>query len=357
MTNEAINHTDLAHARLSGSRIERALLCPGSVQLEATLPDQTNDAALRGTAIHEIADALLRNDPLPAHHADKPEDWVQEASDYASTLTSYADGWAKKRFVEFKVNDGLSQLHPTLGGTADYVAIGSGRLLVADLKTGRVDVQPTYNAQLMTYAAGVVLQLQAPESINVTLAIYQGGRLKTWDCAHADLLDWMDTLKDLSKRVWHPKPIRSPSTDACRWCRAKSICPELNAKAKEIATAVAHQDFGLVQAVGTEPPAVTIPHIDTAMLDTADLLQSWIDDVREKAKRQIVDGHEITGWRMRPGRKMIQIVDSEKAERMAKDVQEAWTLKSASALQKLGILPSSLFREVNAAASLVKVDK
>ena len=357
MTKEAVNHTDRAHARLSGSRIERALLCAGSVQLEATLPDQPNDAALRGTAIHEIADALLKGESVPAHHADKPEDWIQEASDYARTLTEYAASWSKKRFVEMRVDDGLRQLHPSLGGTADYVAIGSGRLLVADLKTGRVDVQPTYSAQLMTYAAGVVLQLQAPASINVTLAIYQGGKLKTWDCAHADLLDWMDTLKDLSERVWHPTPARTPSADACRWCRAKTICPELNAKAKEIATAVAHQDFGLVQAEGTEPPAVTIPHIDTSMLDTADLLQSWIDDVREKAKRQIVEGREITGWRMKPGRKMIQIVDAEKAERMAKDVKEAWTLKSASQLQKLGVLPSSLLREVNAAASLVKVDK
>lgn len=357
MTHQTINHSARAHKRLSGSRIERALLCPGSIQLEATLPDEPNDAALRGTAIHEIADALLRNEPLPAHHQDKPEDWIQEAADYAWTLTDYASGWAKKRFVEMRLDDGLGQLHPSLGGTADYVAIGSGRLLVADLKTGRVDVQPTYSAQLMTYAAGVVLQLQAPPTINITLAIYQGGKLKTWDCTHADLLDWMDTLRDLSERVWHTHPARTPSADACRWCRAKTVCPELNAKAKEIATLVAHQDFGLVQTEGTELPAVTVPHIETAMLDTADMLQSWIDDVREKAKRQISEGREITGWRMKPGRRMVQIVDADKAEALAKDVKEAWTLKGASALQKLGILPSSLFREVNAAASLVKVDK
>lgn len=352
-----IDHSARRHKRLSGSRIERALLCAGSVQLESTLPEQeVNEAALRGTAIHEIADALLSGHPIPEHHSDKPDDWVEEAKDYASALTAYTAPWAKKRFVELRVDDGLGKLHPHLGGTADYVAIGSGRLLVADLKTGRIDVQPQWSGQLMTYAAGVVLQLQAPPTINVTLAIYQGGKLKTWDCAHADLLDWMDTLKDLSSRVWDENPIRTPSADACRWCRAKTICPELNAKAKEIATLVAHQDFGLVEAKNGEPPAVTIPHITTDVLDTADLLQSWIDDVRDKAKRQIIDGHEITGWRMKPGRRMIQIVDADKAEKLAQGVREAWTLKTPSALQKLGVLPSSLFREVTAAASLVKVD-
>ena len=108
---------------------------------------------------------------------------------------------------------------------------------------------------------------------------------------------------------------------------------------------------------GSEPAPVAVPHISTDMLDTADLLQTWIDAVRETAKKQIVDGAEIVGWRMRPGRRMVQIVDADKAEKLAKDHPEAWTLKTASQLQKLDVFPSSLFREVNAAASLVRVDK
>lgn len=351
-------HQARKHKRLSGSKVERALLCAGSVQLEATVPDPgAGEAALRGTAIHEIADALLSGKPVPAEHQDKPQEWIDEAQEYATALTEYVQPWAKKTFVELCVDQGLGQIHAHLGGTADFVAIGAGRLLVADLKTGRIDVQPHWSAQLMTYALGVVLQLKAPPSINVTLAIYQDGKLKTWDCAYPDLMDWMDTLTDLSARVWADKPLRSPSADACRWCRAKSVCPELSDKAKQIATLVANQDFGIVQPEGSEAPVVKVPHITTDMLDMADLLQAWIDDVREKAKRQLIDGQEIVGWRMRPGRRMVQIIDIEKAERMAQGVKEAWTLKTPSALQKLGVLPSSLFREVNAAGSLVKVDK
>lgn len=355
----AIDHKQRKHARLSGSKIERALLCAGSVQLEAQQPEQdSGDAAKRGTAIHEIADAMLRGLPVPAEHLDKPEDWKEEARIYAFAVREHAASLStKKNMVELRVDDGLRQLHDSLGGTADYVAIGGGWLLVCDLKTGRVDVDPKWNSQLMTYAAGVVLQLKAPPTIKIRLAIYQGGKLKTWDCEYADLLDWMDTLRDLTARVWTDNPVRTPSADACRYCRAKLACPELQDKAKQIATAVAQQDFGLVEPKGSEPAPVALPHISTDMLDTADLLQTWIDAVRETAKKQIIDGTEIVGWRMRPGRRMVQIVDADKAEKLAKDHPEAWTLKTASQLQKLDVFPSSLFREVNAAASLVRVDK
>lgn len=116
-----IDHSARRHKRLSGSRIERALLCAGSVQLESTLPEQeVNEAALRGTAIHEIADALLSGHPIPEHHSDKPDDWVEEAKDYASALTAYTAPWAKKRFVELRVDDGLGKPVSTSSASATY---------------------------------------------------------------------------------------------------------------------------------------------------------------------------------------------------------------------------------------------
>lgn len=351
------SHETRSHARLSGSRIARALLCPGSIQLESTQPDQTNDAALKGTAIHEIADALLNGGTVPAQHHDKPDEWVQEAHGYARAILEYTAPWAKKRLVELNLDPGLRLIHESMGGTADYVAIGSGRLLVADLKTGRNDVSPIWNSQLMTYAVGAVKQLKAPDTIKVTLAIYQGGQLKTWDCAYPDLIDWADTLTELAKRVWADNPVREPSADACRYCRAKTVCPELADKARSIAASIANQEFGLVkEAAVAGVPGVDVDAITTDTLNTADLLQHWIDAVRDRAKQQLIQGREIAGWQLRKGRKMVQITDTAKLEAAAKAHPDAWTLKTPSALQKMGVFPSSLFRETSAAASLVKVD-
>jgi len=49
----------MKHARISASRVERILNCPGSLALEVLMPDQTNAAAEKGTAIHALAEEIL----------------------------------------------------------------------------------------------------------------------------------------------------------------------------------------------------------------------------------------------------------------------------------------------------------
>ena len=345
----APNHTERKHARLSGSRIERALLCPGSIQLEATCPDTKSEAAQRGTLIHETADALFLDLPTP-EGADA--DMVQEAADYVQAIKDYTQGWAKKTFPEFPVNEGLETIHKAMGGTADYVAIGGGRLLVADLKTGSVPVSPKFSPQLMTYALGVIKKLNAPPTITVELAIWQR-ELKVWKCTHSDLMEWEQTLKELAVRVFATNPIRTPSSDACQWCRAKTVCPELAAKAKDIATAAAVSDFDVGLPVDQQP--VTTPTITPEMVNDAELVAMWAEAIKDAAKAQLMAGKPIAGWTMKKGRKMIKLADMGKAMDACIGKSEAWELISPTKLQKLGILSDEHFLETNAAPSIVRV--
>lgn len=360
----APNHTERKHARLSGSRIERALLCPGSIQLEATCPDTKSEAAQRGTLIHETADALFLDLPTP-EGADA--EIVAEAADYVRAIKDYTKGWAKKTFPEFPVNEGLETIHKAMGGTADYVAIGGGRLLVADLKTGSVPVSPKYSPQLMTYALGVIKKLNAPPTITVELAIWQR-ELKVWKCTHSDLMEWEQTLKELAARVFATDPIRTPSSDACQWCRAKTVCPELAAKAKDIATAAAVSDFGMAQAAQPKatkdvppwedlPPdqPIAAPTITPEMVNDADLVAMWAEAIKDAAKAQLMAGKPIAGWTMKKGRKMIKLADMGKAMDACIGKSEAWELISPTKLQKLGILSDDHFIESNAAPSIVRV--
>ncbi|MFZ9454894.1 MAG: DUF2800 domain-containing protein, partial [Bacteroidia bacterium] len=39
----------MTHAKISASRVERIFNCPGSLALESLMPDQTNEAAEKGT--------------------------------------------------------------------------------------------------------------------------------------------------------------------------------------------------------------------------------------------------------------------------------------------------------------------
>ena len=55
-----IEHTQRKHARLSASRTERFMACPGSVLLENQMPyEPPCEAAETGTRIHELGERLL----------------------------------------------------------------------------------------------------------------------------------------------------------------------------------------------------------------------------------------------------------------------------------------------------------
>jgi len=341
MTAETVNHTVRLHAKLSASRVPRVALCAGSLLAEDALPQEpSGEAAAKGTAIHELAERILTGQPISD---DAPADLVEVAQKYAHVVTEQTKG-AKKHFVELDVTEALKTIHPWLGGTADYVAVGGGVLTVVDLKTGRNEVDPEWNPQLLTYALGAAVALKAPDNVKVRLAIFQpdcGGWKEFW-CAYPDLMDWRDSLLGVANRAMQANAPRTPTPEACKYCRARVHCPELQTQVKE----QAKQDHceNILDMVTME------------MLDAAELCSIWADSVKEAGKRQLIDKPDsIPGWKMREGRKMVKWKDNKMAAAMLSGHPEAFELKSVSAVQKLGLdIPPSLIDETRTAASLVR---
>jgi len=331
-----IDHTARAHARMSASKISRVAVCPGALLAEEGLPSSTSDAAERGTAIHEIAEKILRQEPV----TDVDDDMLSIASKYVTTAMEQT-AHAKKHYIELDVTEALKSLHPSLGGTADLVAIGAGIMTVCDLKTGRIEVEPKNNLQLMTYALGAAIALKAPETVQIRLAIYQPdhGGWREWSCTYADLMVWKDKLRDLAIAAHKPDAPKNPDQEACRYCKAKISCDALRTKA----VGAAKTEFGL----GITPD----------QLDDAALCAAWADAVQDAAKKQLVDQPEsIKGWTMKPGARMTKFKDEKMVAELLKDKPEAFSLKSASTIIKLGLeLPDGMIEETRKAASLVKV--
>ncbi len=332
-----MQHETRKHARLSASRTDRFMQCPGSYRLESLMPfEPAGEAAAIGTAIHELSEIILRGGSIPTG---TDPDHLSMAQGYANFVNTLVEN-PRKKLIEVNLDEGLQSLHPALGGTADAVLVDGNHLHVIDLKTGRVAVDATDNKQLLTYALGAMRQLKAPATVTATMHIFQPrvGHSK-WSVTGQDLVDHGGRLKDAAELALTDNAPTSPSVDACRYCRAKTICPSLREKAQE----AARDDF--------LPDTIVTPE----MLDNAALVAAWADAVQTAAKEQLASGKTIQGWTMRAGRKTKFWKDEALVMEAFKDNLKVWELKSPSAVLKLGVeVSEDLVGEKVAAPSLVK---
>ena len=332
-----MQHQTRKHARLSASRTDRFMQCPGSYRLESLMPyEPAGEAAAIGTAIHELSEIILSNGQIPAGTDPDHIAMAQAYADFVNTLVENP----RKKLIEVNLDEGLKSLHPALGGTADAVLVDGDHLHVVDLKTGRVAVDATDNKQLLTYALGAMRQFKAPERITCTMHIFQPrvGHSK-WTITGQDLVDHGERLKAAAELALTGDAPTNPSPDACRYCKAKTICPSMREKVQE----AARSDF--------KPDTTVTPE----MLDDAALVAAWAEMVQSAAKTQITNGQAITGWTMRAGRKTKFWKDEAMVREAFKDNKDAWELKSPSAVLKLGVeVSEDLVGEKVAAPSLAR---
>ena len=332
-----MQHETRKHARLSASRTDRFMQCPGSYRLESLMPyEPAGEAAAIGTAIHELSEIILSGKEVPAG---TDPDHVAMAQGYADFVNTLVEN-PRKKLIEVNLDEGLKSLHPALGGTADAVLVDGNHLHIIDLKTGRVAVDATENKQLLTYALGAMRQLKAPSSITCTMHIYQPrvGHSK-WTVSGLRLELHGRRLQSAAELALTDDAPTNPSPDACRYCKAKTICPSMREKVQE----TARSDF--------KPDTTVTPE----MLDDAALVTAWADAVQAAAKEQLANGKSIQGWTMRVGRKTKFWKDEKLVQEAFKDLLIAWELKSPSAVLKLGVeVSEDLVGEKVAAASLVK---
>ena len=350
-----IEHTIRKHARLSASRMDRVMSCPGSYRLESLIPEQpSGPAAARGTAIHELSEKILRGEEIDDKDIDP--DYIEMAKKYANFVEGYFEN-PRKRMIEVNLDDGLKSIHKALGGTADAILVEGDTMACIDLKTGRVAVDAEDNMQLMTYALGAMLKLNAPDSINVDLVIFQPGVGVSVHKTTGEKLKQhgKELLKAAELALTDDAPT-VPSPGACKYCRAKPACPSLRHKVIESAK----KDFSIKPV----PPAVEgadfietpeAPPVSPDDIINAQLAVAWGESVLDAAKQQITAGREIQGWVMRPGRKTKFWKSEALAEEALRFYPAAFEVKSPAAIAKLGIeIAETLIGEKHAAPSLVK---
>jgi hypothetical protein len=314
------------------------MTCPGSVRLEALMPyEPSGEAAALGTALHELSERILRGEQID--DPDIPADHIEMAQSYANYVNGISEK-PRKKLIEVNLDAGLKSLHPSLGGTADAVVVEGNHLHIIDAKFGRVLVEAENNKQLMTYALGAMRQLNAPADIQCTMHIFQPrANHSKWTVSGVDLISHGHDLVNSARLALSPDAPTIPSPDACKYCKAKTICPSMRQKVQDNA----RKDFA--------PDTTVTPE----MIELAKLAETWSEAVLTAAKQQLTNGATITGWNLKPGRKTRFWKSEELASAALKDYPQAFTLRSPAAIADLKIeVSEELIGVVQSAPSLAK---
>lgn len=222
MTEHQLLAAPPAHARLSPSGSKRWLTCPGSLVLESAYPNQSSEYTDDGVAMHYIASLCLTEhhqasrhigNQVPVHAPGELTRTVLFTPEMAELTQGYVDtvrflGIGNVMLIEHRV-DFTPYLFGTPEdpeaeavterqfGTADAIILheldetpGLFELIVIDLKTGWVKVDPENNTQAMFYALGAIREFAfSHEIVQARIGIYQPqhGGLREWVLPVGDL--------------------------------------------------------------------------------------------------------------------------------------------------------------------------
>src|SRR5574340_314178 len=269
----------MPHARLSPSKAERWMTCPGSVAFAAGYPDRVTRAAAEGTACHAVLSRWL-NGGKPATEGE-----VVRVDGFGSVeLTEEMVDWIGE--CETWVRDYLAAHHTAmllseesicpghafncpgdLWGTADVLIATPEELVVFDAKFGYRPVGIEDNPQLLLYAIGAQSEFGwVFPSLRLVICQPRNGGVKSL-VVSADYLK--EKIREFAPKVRAALDPSSPlvaSAVACEWCPAAGAYPEAQSKA----LAVARNEFSIVPTT-TEELLVILNHADQirAALDSA----------------------------------------------------------------------------------------
>lgn len=295
----------MAHAKLSPSASSRWMTCPGSVHLEPDIKGGGSSVyAEKGTAMHEVSEQCLIQNIEPKSFIGKKANGhivTNEMVECVQVYVNYMRSLEGHKYYEEKIT--LVEVINDCFGTADGVVVHGGLMRVIDLKTGGgVRVEAEKNTQLMCYALGAYLKYSPVYDIDtITMTIVQPpmGSIDSWTINLDDLFAFAEELKKSYSAIQNEPDKFVASDKACKWCHAKSKCPEMTRLANDAAST----DFANLDADGID-----------SWMPKLGLLKTFIDAVEAKAKDTLLSGGSVRGWKVVEGRKSRDWVDQAQVE-------------------------------------------
>ena len=291
----------MQHSKIvGGSTAKRVINCPGSVALVAKMPPQPSSSyAEEGTLLHDAISHFLGED---GGAFGAPIELIEEKLLPALALLDEVDP-DKTMEYEVETRVGFGDLLPGVFGSTDLMGRIGNKAIILDWKFGAgVPVPAEENEQLMFYAAAA---MRTPEAqwvfdgaTEVELIIIQPPVIKRWTTTIERIKQFEQTLIRAVKLSEQPDaPLKNG--DHCRWCAAKPVCPIMTG--------------AVDRAIAIKIDKIDVDKIG-AYLHNADLLESWIKDLRALAEEMMKKGKPVPGWKMVPKRATRSWVKEEDAK-------------------------------------------
>lgn len=231
--------TDGGHSVFSPSGSKMWLGCSGSLIPNLFAPDDSGEDAAYGTVGHMVAELWLKSGQKPRHLLGTKQ-WVEAGDwgfqievdevmmDHVHRYVSWCKMLPGSHYVETRVD--FSRLTPieNQGGTADHCACTYQRMVITDLKMGKgVHVYAKDNSQALLYALGFFYEwdwLYDFQEIEIRIAQPRRENMDTWTVSRKFLLEFAEYVRKRAHAAWVQNAPRTPSADACQWCRVSATC-------------------------------------------------------------------------------------------------------------------------------------
>ena len=308
-----IDHSSRAHAELSASGSVKWFHCPGSHTAEKGFPAVSSIYADEGTAAHELAALCFEQGINPHDHPGVDPAMAGYVSEYIQYVQSF---WSISLIAYVEVRLDFSNVVPNGFGTADYVLLvidDEGVCHLFDLKYGKgVKVFAFENTQLMLYAIGVDNEFGFLTPFKRFVLHICQPRLQhydSWELSHDELMEFAEEAREKAHLALQTNAPRIAGEKQCRFCKAKSSCPEALRYAEAM--------------LGAQFEDLTLPqNLDDSaqkrILDGAAYVREFLKSVEDDVFQRLESGESFPGYKLVRGRSNRKWTDE--AEAALKDI-------------------------------------
>ena len=284
--------TDEREGLPSASNFDRFEKCRGSWQAEQGLPDESNEMSRAGDLGHACLAGEIHIDELDAETA-KTVAVIKKIEEHTLEDCGYENAeQIREKRLWFDI-DGVKQF----SGKPDLICLLGKEAFVIDYKPGPLPVEPAAaNMQLRALLVLVDHNFGPFETIKTGI-IQPRNHLNPATFAQYDraaimvsYVQVLDLLADVEKET----PPRNATESGCRYCKAKTTCPET--------------EKNMIEIYESNLPAVP----NAELLEKCAIVKKVIAKIEANAKAALKENPEaIPGYKLKPGATRQQITSPE----------------------------------------------